>query len=89
MVLRFRSVRSIVIAPASTGKESNSKRAVIPTDQTKRGIRSKDILAARMLAMVVIKLIAPKIDLAPAKCREKIDRSTLAPEWDRLLERGG
>ena len=57
----------MVIAPAKTGRERRSNKAVIPTDQTKRGIRSKDILAARILAIVVIKLIAPKIELAPAK----------------------
>lgn len=32
-----------------------------------------------MLIIVVIKLIAPKIDETPAKCREKIVRSTEAP----------
>jgi len=32
-----------------------------------------------MLIIVVIKLIAPKIEETPAKCREKIVRSTEAP----------
>jgi hypothetical protein len=67
VVLRIRSVSSIVIAPARTGKERRSSKAVIPTDQTNNGIRSRDILAARILIIVVIKLIAPKIDEAPAK----------------------
>jgi hypothetical protein len=80
VVLRFRSVRSIVIAPAKTGNDKRSNNAVIPTDQTNSGIRSNDILAARILIIVVIKLIAPRIELAPAKCREKIVKSTLAPE---------
>jgi hypothetical protein len=88
-VFRLRSVRSIVIAPAKTGNESKRRRAVMPTDQTNKGIRSRDILAARILAIVVIKLIAPKMDLAPAKCKEKIERSTLAPEWDKFLDNGG
>jgi hypothetical protein len=66
-VLRFRSVRSIVIAPARTGRESKRRRAVIPTDQTNKGIRSKVILGARILIIVVIKLIAPRIDEAPAR----------------------
>lgn len=52
----------------------------MPTDHTNKGIRSKVILGVRMLIMVVIKLIAPRIDLAPAKCKEKIDKSILAPE---------
>jgi hypothetical protein len=68
------------MAPASTGSERRSSKAVIPTDQTNRGIRSKVILGARILIIVVIKLIAPKIEDAPAKCKEKIERSTLAPE---------
>jgi len=39
-VLKFRSVKSIVIAPASTGNDINSKIVVINTDQTNKGIRS-------------------------------------------------
>lgn len=77
------------MAPAKTGSERRRRRAVIPTDQTNKGIRSRVILGARMLIIVVIKLIAPKIDLAPARWREKIERSTLAPEWAIFLERGG
>jgi hypothetical protein len=46
-------------------------------------------LAARILIIVVIKLIAPKIDEAPAKWREKIVRSTLAPECEIFLDKGG
>jgi len=39
--------------------------------------------------MVVMKLIAPKIEEIPARCRLKIVKSTEAPEWDTLLDRGG
>lgn len=39
-VLRFRSVKSIVIAPARTGRESRSRTTVMLTAQTNRGIRS-------------------------------------------------
>ncbi|GGA18444.1 hypothetical protein GCM10008018_72910 [Paenibacillus marchantiophytorum] len=42
-----------------------------------------------MLIVVVIKLIAPRIDETPAKCSEKIVRSTDAPAWARLPARGG
>jgi hypothetical protein len=70
----------MVIAPASTGSDKSKSRAVIPTDHTNNGIRSKVILGARILIIVVIKLIAPRMDDAPARWREKIDRSTLAPE---------
>jgi len=72
-------VRSIVIAPAKTGKESNRRIAVKNTDHTKSGVRSQVIPEVRILIMVVIKLIAPKIDEAPAKCKLKIDRSIEAP----------
>lgn len=78
-VLKFRSVSNIVIAPAKTGKDKRSKIAVINTDQTNKGIRSNVIPIERMLIIVVIKLIAPKIDEAPAKCNEKIAISTEGP----------
>ena len=66
-VLRFRSVSSIVIAPANTGRDKRSRTAVIFTDQTNKGIRSKCITGDRILITVVIKFRAPKIDLIPAK----------------------
>jgi hypothetical protein len=88
-VFRLRSVNSMVMAPAKTGKDSNSNTAVIRTLQTNKGIRSIVIPAGRMLMQVVIKLIAPRIEEAPAKCREKIVRSTLGPAWAIFAERGG
>jgi len=69
-----------VIAPANTGSDKSSNTAVIRTDQTNSGIESKDIEADRMFIIVVIKLIAPKIEEAPAKCKLKIARSTEIPE---------
>jgi len=42
-----------------------------------------------MLIIVVIKLMAPRIEEIPARCREKIVRSTDAPAWARLPARGG
>lgn len=42
-----------------------------------------------MLIMVVIKLIAPKMDDTPARWREKIVRSTEAPACARFPARGG
>lgn len=65
-VLILRSVRSIVIAPASTGNLSKSISAVIATDQTKRGIRSNVILVGRILFVLVIKFTAPRIEEIPA-----------------------
>jgi hypothetical protein len=39
--------------------------------------------------MVQIKLIAPKIEEAPERCKLKIAKSTAPPEWAVILERGG
>lgn len=88
-VLRFRSVKSIVIAPASTGRERRSRIAVIFTAQTNNGIRSRRRPFHRMLITVVIKFSAPRIEDTPAKCREKIARSTEGPAWAILAARGG
>jgi len=59
-----------VIAPAKTGRESNNKKAVIKTDQTNKGVLWAVIPGARILQIVTIKFIAPKIDETPAKCKE-------------------
>src|SRR3546814_7174423 len=69
----------MVIAPASTGTASNSRKAVISIDQTNNGILCRVMPGARMLKIVVMKLIAPRIEDAPAKCSEKITISTAAP----------
>ena len=79
-MLKLRSVSNIVIAPAKTGSESNKRKAVIRTDHTKSGKRCIDIPGPRILKMVVIKLIAPKILLAPERCKLKIAKSTAPPE---------
>lgn len=88
-VLKFRSVRSIVIAPAKTGNERRRRTAVIFTDQTNSGRRSNSIARQRILITVVMKLIAPKIEEMPARWREKMARSTDAPLWAKFPERGG
>jgi len=80
VVLKFRSVNNIVIAPARTGNDSNNKMAVIKTDHTNRGIESKVIEEDRIFMIVVIKLMAPKIEEIPAKCNLKIAKSTAKPE---------
>jgi len=66
-VFKFRSVSSIVIAPASTGRDRSSRTTVITTAHTNRGIRSNRRPCHRILITVVIKLTAPKIDEAPAR----------------------
>lgn len=89
MVFTLRSVSSIVIAPARTGRDNNRRKAVTKTDQTNRGRRSKDIPGVRIFIIVVINFIEAKIEEAPARCREKIARSTEPPAWAKPLERGG
>jgi len=66
-VLKLRSKSNIVIAPASTGRDRRSKIAVKRTDQTNKGICSIFILGLRILKIVEIKLMAPRIDEAPAR----------------------
>lgn len=72
-------MRSIVIAPASTGSDNKRRIAVSRTDQTNSGVFSIAILVVRIFRIVVIKLADPRIDEAPAKCREKIAKSTDEP----------
>lgn len=71
-----------MIAPAKTGKDNNKRIAVIITLHTNRGIRSKEDEGDRILIIVVIKLIAPKMEDTPAKCKEKIVKSTDWPLWN-------
>lgn len=67
VVLRLRSVRSIVIPAAKTGRDSSRSTAVIKTDQTNKGVWYCVMAGGFMLIIVVIKLIAPRIDETPAR----------------------
>lgn len=58
------------MAPARTGNDNKSNQAVIQTAQTNKGVRLAVIPGARIFVMVTIKLIAPKMDEIPAKCKE-------------------
>lgn len=66
-MFRFRSVSSIVIPAASTGSERRRSTAVIRTAQTKRGVWYWEIAGDFILIIVVIKLIAPRMDDTPAR----------------------
>jgi hypothetical protein len=79
LVLKLRSVSSIVIAPANTGRERRRRKVVTNTDHTNKGRRSKEIPGARILIIVVMKFIEAKIEDAPAKWREKMAKSTEPP----------
>ena len=67
MVPTLRSVSNIVMAPAKTGSESRSKNAVTKIDQENNGILCSVMPGARMFRMVVMKLMAPRIEEAPAR----------------------
>tara|TARA_B100001146_G_C16189601_1_gene438504 strand:- start:893 stop:1045 length:153 start_codon:yes stop_codon:yes gene_type:complete len=49
-------------------------------DHTNKGNLSIVILVDLILIIVVIKFIEAKIELAPAKCKENIAKSTEPPE---------
>jgi hypothetical protein len=83
-VFKLRSVNNIVIAPARTGSDNNSNRAVIAIDHTNSGIRSGFILI-----VVVMKFTATRIEETPARCKEKMAKSTDAPGCAIPLARGG
>lgn len=88
-VFRFRSVNSIVIAPASTGRDRRSRITVKNTAHVNSGIRSSRSPFVRILSTVQMKFTAPRIDEAPARCREKIAMSTDGPACAMFLARGG
>jgi hypothetical protein len=67
------------MAPAKTGRDRSKRIAVITTDHTNKGSRSREIPSLRILITVVIKFTAPKIDEIPAKCKEKMAKSTDPP----------
>jgi len=64
---------------ANTGRERSSRTAVIRTAQTKRGVWYWVEAGGFILIIVVMKLIAPKMDDTPARWSEKIVKSTEAP----------
>ena len=68
-----------MIPAARTGRDRSRRTAVINTDQTNRGVWYCDSAGGFMLIAVVMKLIAPRIEEIPARCREKMARSTEAP----------
>lgn len=88
-VFKLRSVNSIVIAPANTGKDKINKIAVIKIDHGNSGIWFNFILLGIIFRIVQIKLIAPRIDEIPAKCNEKIVKSTEILLCAILLDKGG
>jgi hypothetical protein len=67
----------IAIAPAKSGRKRNPLRNVIIRDHKYVGILYKDFPGTWELIKIATKLIAPKIDEVPAKCKLKIAKSIL------------
>ena len=88
VVPKLRSVSSMVMPPASTGSDSSSRNAVTRIDHGNSGILCSVSPGARMLKMVVMKLMAPRIELAPAMWSERMAKSIAGPGWPEV-ESGG
>src|SRR6185437_6944071 len=88
VVPKLRSVSSIVMAPARTGSDNNSRNAVTRTDHANSGILCIVMPGARMLKMVVMKLMAPRMEDAPDRWMARMTRSTAGPGWPDS-EKGG
>ena len=87
--MKFRSVKSIVNAPAKTGMAIINKKLVIAIDQTNIGVRDKINEPERIPKIVVMKFKEAIIDEAPPRCKERIRNSPELPEWATLPDRGG
>jgi hypothetical protein len=59
------------------------------TAHTNSGILCIVIPGALIFKIVVMKLLAPKIDEIPARCRLKIAKSIDPPEWNSIDDKGG
>ena len=79
VVPKLRSVSIIVMAPANTGSDSSRRNVVTRIDHTNSGILWIVMPGARMLKIVVMKLIAPRIEEAPARCIDRIAKSIAGP----------
>jgi hypothetical protein len=78
-----------VIAPANTGNDNKSNTAVTLIAHKNNGKKPIFIPLAFILKIVTIKFIAPAIDEIPAKCKEKIPKSTAPPECAYTPDNGG
>jgi hypothetical protein len=78
-VLKFLSVKIIVIPPAKTGNDNNSNTAVTITAHPNNANLCNLIPGLLIFNIVVIKFIAPSKLLTPERCRANIAKSTLGP----------
>jgi len=79
----------MVIPPASTGSDNNSNTAVMITAHPNRASLCNLIPGLLILIIVVMKFIAPSKELIPDKCKPNIAKSTLAPLWLCIPDKGG
>jgi len=79
----------MVIAPAKTGKDINSKIEVNIIDHENKEILFMVIKLDRIVITEVIILIDPKIEDVPAICNEKMVKSIDKDLWNILLDKGG
>lgn len=77
------------MAPASTGSARRRRRDVIKRDQGKRGVVSFFCFLFRLMVIVLQKFIDARMDLTPAKWREKIVMSTDLDGWNQISDKGG
>jgi hypothetical protein len=77
--LKFLSVKTIVIAPANTGNDNNSKTAVTKIAHPNKANLCNLIPGLLIFRIVVIKFTAPSKLLIPDKCRANMAKSTLGP----------
>jgi hypothetical protein len=78
-VLKFLSVKIIVIPPAKTGNDNNNNTAVTITAHPNNANLCSLIPGLLIFNIVVIKFIAPSRLLTPERCRANIAKSTLGP----------
>lgn len=78
-----------LFTPARTGRLRSRRTAVTRIAQAKSGSLCIDIPGLRMLSTVVMKFIAPSIELIPARCRVKIAQSTAPPVCEPSRLSGG
>lgn len=78
-----------MIPAAKTGSDNKRRTVVIIMDQTNKGVWYWEIAGGFMLMIVVMKLIDARMEEIPAKCKEKMVKSTEAPACAKLPASGG
>jgi len=77
--LQFARFNPGTIPPANTGKDNNNNTAVITTAHPNKASLCNLIPGVLILTIVVMKLIAPRSELTPDRCKANIAKSTLGP----------